>query len=90
MVNIKIVLSLCHYTLYLCPDLYDAILVDRITTFQVNDMMSSVVHLVILEDFTLEGDEMFTLRGELSSETAAFVEILPPNPKVTIKNNDGE
>ena len=55
-----------------------------------NGNTSSVVDLVIREDFILEGDEMLTIRGELSSEIATFVEILQPSPKVIIRDNDGE
>ena len=77
---------MADHTLYLCPDLQDAVLIDTFATFQVNDNLSSVVELAIFEDFILEGDEMFTVRGE----TVFFVEILPPNPKVTIKDNDSE
>ena len=54
------------------------------------DLTSSLINLAIHEDFILEGDEMFTIRGELSSEAATFVEILQPSPKVNIKDNDGE
>ena len=61
-----------------------------IASFGGGETESSVVIVHIIEDNILEGNEDFTFRGVLDSDTATRVEILPPDPQVTIIDPDGE
>ena len=47
-----------------------------------------IVH--IIQENLLEGNEDFTFKGVLDADTATRVEILPPNPQVTIIDDDCE
>ena len=51
---------------------------------------SSSVTVGIIEDNFPEENKDFTVRGVLDADTAARVEILPPNPQVTIIDDDCE
>ena len=51
---------------------------------------SSSVTVGIIEDNFPEENRDFTFRGVLDADTAARVEILPPNPRVIIIDNDCE
>ena len=61
-----------------------------IASFGVGATESSIVDVGIIEDYLLEMNKDFTFRGVLDNDTAARVEILPPNPRVTIIDNECE
>ena len=62
----------------------------NIASFGIGETESSMVTVYITEDKLVEGNEDFTIRGVLGADTAARVEILPPNPRVTIIDDDCE
>ena len=75
------------------PTDYEDFISDLSTTiasFGVGATESSVVTVCIIEDNFPEENKDFTVRGVLDADTAARVEILPPNPRVTIIDNDCE
>ena len=62
----------------------------NIASFGMGATESSVVTVYITYDKFVEGNEYFTIRGVLDNDTATRVEILPPNPRVTIIDDDCE